>query len=317
MRIAVTGANGFIGGAIVRQLILSGHQAVALVRNATHHFPKAVKQIEIGDLSQLDESRLTSVFQSIKGFDAIIHTAALAHKKDMRADYANQVDKVNVQATALLAQLASQFEIGRFIFLSSIGVNGSVSTQAFIEQGPPNPHNLYSKCKYQAEQRLLSLASQSDLEVVIVRPPLVYALDAPGNFAKLIKLIKTTLPLPFKNTNNQRSFIALDNLVDFLLLCADEKSTPLAKNQVFLIADDQSISTEQLTRNIAGALGVKLHLVYINHKILLFFLSLVNKKQLYTQLFESLTIDNSKAKAMLNWQPKTTMEQQLNKHSVD
>ena len=317
MRIAVTGASGFIGSAIVRQLNLSEHQVVALVRNTVHHLPEKVKQIEIGDLSQLDENRLASAFQFVKGFDAIIHTAALAHKKDTRADYVSQVEKVNVQATELLAQFASQYEIGRFVFLSSIGVNGSASTQAFTEQDQPNPHNLYSKCKYQAEQRLLSLASQSDLEAVIVRPPLVYALDAPGNFAKLIKLIKTNLPLPFKSANNQRSFIALDNLVDFLLLCADKKSTPLAKNQVFLIADDQRISTEQLTRNIAGALGVKLHLVYINHKIMLFFLSLVNKKQLYTQLFESLTIDNSKAKTMLNWQPKTTMKQQLNKHSVD
>jgi len=313
MRIVVTGASGFIGSAIVRQLSLSEHQVVALVRNTVHHLPEKVKQIEIGDLSQLDENRLASAFQFVKGFDAIIHTAALAHKKDTRADYVSQVEKVNVQATELLAQFASQYEIGCFVFLSSIGVNGSASTQAFTEQDQPKPHNFYAKCKYKAEQGLLSLSAKVKMEMVIIRPPLVYSHHAPGNFARLINLVESGFPLPFGSIKNKRSLLALDNLVDFLIFCSDQKKTPLAKNQIFLIADSEDISTTELIEKIAFSLNKKSRLIPVNSKIFFIFLKLIGKHKLYTQLFDSLQIDASKAINLLGWLPKVTIDQQLNK----
>lgn len=311
MRIAITGASGYIGGALSQSLLHAGHQVVALVRQPSSKLPMEVVQLVLGDFAKLQASVVEKTFEQLSGFDALIHTAAMAHSDSQERAYLDQVRQVNVKATAILSQAAEQVGIQRFVFLSSIGVNGNANTKAFSETDKPHPHNFYAQCKYEAEQQLLSPTSDSVMEVVIVRPPMVYSQDAPGNFAKLIKLVKLRLPLPFKRLHNRRSVIALDNLLNFLTLCANHKHTPQAKNQVFLIADKQPISTKEMVEKIASSLGLKARMVYISPKILLWFLTLVGRQKFYTRLFGSLQIETAKAERLLGWQPSVEMDQQL------
>lgn len=311
MRVAVTGASGYIGSALSKSLLHSGHQVVALVRQPSSQLPVEMVQLVLGDFAKLEASAVEKAFEQLRGFDALIHTAAMAHSDSQERAYLDQVQQVNVEATAVLSRAAERVGIRRFIFLSSIGVNGSANTKAFSETDKPHPHNFYAQCKYEAEQQLLSLASDNAMEVVIVRPPMVYSQDAPGNFAKLIKLVKLGMPLPFKHLHNQRSVIALDNLLSFLVFCANQQQAPQAKNQVFLIADKRPISTKEMVEKIASSLGLKARMVYISPKILLWFLTLVGKQTFYTRLFGSLQIGTTKAERLLGWQPSVEMSQQL------
>lgn len=311
MKVAITGANGYIGSALSKFLLDSGHQVVALVRQPSSQLPVEMVQLVLGDFAKLEASAVEKAFEQLRGFDALIHTAAMAHSDSQERAYLDQVQQVNVEATAVLSRAAEQVGIRRFIFLSSIGVNGSANTKAFSETDKPHPHNFYAQCKYDSEQQLLALAEKGSTEVVIVRPPMVYSMNTPGNFSKLMKLVELGLPLPVKRLYNQRSVIALDNLLGFLTLCANKEKTPVAKNQVFLVADRQSVSTKEMVEKIASSLGRKPRMVYISPRILLWFFTLVGKRVFYTRLFDSLQISTAKAEKLLGWQPSVDMEQQL------
>ena len=311
MKVAITGANGYIGRSLSKFLLDAGHHVVALVRQPTHELPAEITQLVLGDLSYLTLAETEKCFQQIAQFDALVHTAAMAHSDNKESDYLNKIYKVNVEATNVISKVAEKVGVQRFVFISSIGVNGKRNTKAFSETDQPNPHNFYAKCKYDSEQQLLTLANNSAMEVVIVRPPMVYSRNAPGNFAKLTKLVKLGLPLPFKRLNNQRSVIALDNLLSFLTLCADKDHSPAAKNQVFLVSDRQPVSTQVMIEKIANSLGRKTHMAYISPKILLLVFKLIGKRVFYTRLFDSLLISTDKAQNLLGWQPSFNMEQQL------
>ncbi|MFG4643611.1 NAD-dependent epimerase/dehydratase family protein, partial [Acinetobacter baumannii] len=187
------------------------------------------------------------------------------------------------------------------IFISSIGVNGAVTNKkAFDELDPPQPHADYAISKLEAEQALKELFENTNTELVIIRPPLVYAADAPGNFARLLKLTSTNLPLPFASLNNRRSFVALENLVSFIEACIEH---PQAKNELFLIADNEVLSTQQLVISIRKGMGRKANLIYIPKFLMRLGALCVGKDKLYEQLFLSLEIDASKARNLLNWTP--------------
>ena len=311
MKVAITGANGYIGRSLSKFLLDAGHHVVALVRKKTYELPKEIIQLVLGDLSDLTIAKTEIIFQQIAHFDAFVHTAAMAHSDNQKSHYLKLIYEVNVQATEVLSKAAKKADIHRFIFLSSIGVNGKSNIKPFSETDQPNPHNFYAQCKYDSEQQLLTLAKNSVMEVVIIRPPMVYSRNAPGNFAKLTKLVKLGLPLPFKRLNNQRSVIALDNLLIFLTLCADKDHSPAAKNQVFLVSDRQPVSTQVMIEKIANSLGRKTHMAYISPRILLLLFKLVGKRVFYTRLFDSLLISTDKAQKLLGWQPSVNMEQQL------
>jgi len=311
MKVAISGANGYIGRSLSKYLLDAGHHVVALVRQPTHVLPIEITQLVLGDLSDLTLAETEKIFQQIAHFDALVHTAAMAHSDNQETHYLKLIYEVNVEATEVLSKAAEKADIHRFVFLSSIGVNGKSNIKPFSETDQPNPHNFYAQCKYDSEQQLLTLANNSALEVVIVRPPMVYSQNAPGNFAKLTKLVKLGLPLPFKRLNNQRSVIALDNLLSFLTLCADKDHSPAAKNQVFLVADRLPVSTQGMVEKIASSLGRKTHMAYISPKILLLVFKLIGKRVFYTRLFDSLLISTDKAQNLLGWQPSVNMEQQL------
>ena len=315
MRVAVTGANGYIGSALCKYFFNFGYTVVAIVRKPTSKLPIGVKQLILDDFTKLDVSTLDKAFEQLKDFDALIHAAGIAHSYRKNSKILSRVQEINIQATEIFSQVAEKVCVRRFIFLSSVGVNGNICSNSVSEIDKVNPHNIYTQSKYEAECQLLSLSKSSSMEVIIVRPPMVYSLDAPGNFAKLIRLVKLGLPLPFKHLENQRSVIALDNLLDFLNLCANKDKTPLAKNQIFFVADKHLLSTKEIAEKIAKTMGLKLRMMYISPKVIFWILNLLGKEKLYVSLFESMIVDTSKARSLLGWEPSIDMDQQLKKRN--
>ncbi|MEA1988865.1 MAG: NAD-dependent epimerase/dehydratase family protein, partial [Pseudomonadota bacterium] len=265
MKVFLTGATGFVGYALLNRFITDGNKLSVLVRNESVGLPVCVRKI-VGDLAELEEMpdrvRHDDFYCVLRDADVVVHAAARAHiMKDKSVDPLVEYRKVNRDATLALARIAAESGVSRFVFLSSIGVNGNQNTRPFTGTDLVNPHNAYSLSKYEAEQGLLEIANETGMELVIIRPPLVYDANAPGNFGSLVKWVKKGVPLPLGAVHNQRSLVALDNLVDFIELCADKEKSPKAANQVFLISDGEDVSTSELLRKVANAYGVKSRLL--------------------------------------------------------
>jgi len=303
MNILVTGATGFIGKRLVDVLDKSDHRVFALVRKDVATLPSKVVQLKTHGLFSMDEPKL------LRDIDVIIHLGGRAHiLKDDTTNPLSIFRKVNTQGTIELAQQAATHGVKRFIFVSSIGVNGEFNENAFSETDIPSPNSPYAISKYEAELLLTELSIQTGMEVVIIRPPLVYGIDSPGNFGKLVRLVDKGLPLPLGAIHNKRSLVALDNLVDFIFLCI---SHPRACNELFLISDDKDLSTTELIQIIANANGHKISLIPVSEKLLAILMKIFRKKSLVNQLLLSLKVDCTKAKELLDWKPVIKMEEQL------
>ena len=277
MHILITGASGFVGQALTAFLTNSGHTVTPLQRNS------AASQLTASD------------------YDCLIHLAARAHVlRDTAQDAYQAFKAANVDYSLKMAQLARQLQIPRFIFLSSIGVNGQCSQQPFTENDIPQPHNDYAQTKWEAEQALTTFFRATGTALTIIRPPLVYGPHAKANFSLLLSLCRHPLPLPFGAIHNQRSLIGIHNLCQFIELCCRH---PAAANQTFLISDDQDVSTRELVTSIKQALHRAPMLIPVPQSALSIILRLLGKQQLHNQLLGNLQIDTSKAKAVLNWRP--------------
>jgi len=296
--ILVTGSSGFVGKSLIRSLNLSNkyQKIYALNRRHLHTLPDMVEQL----VAISEENVFSTPIPT--DIDVIIHLAGRAHiLNDNVQNPLEQFRAVNVDGTLQLARQALENQVKRFIFISSIGVNGAVTDKkAFDELDPPQPHADYAISKLEAEQALKELFENTNTELVIIRPPLVYAADAPGNFARLLKLASTNLPLPFAFLNNRRSFVALENLVSFIEACIEH---PQAKNELFLISDNEVLSTQQLVISLRKGMGRKANLIYIPQFLMKIGASCIGKSKLYEQLFLSLEVDASKAHNLLNWTP--------------
>lgn len=309
-KVLVTGASGFIGSQLCRYLKKHGVDTIAVSRGAPQINTTSVT-VDLESESFPDEY--------LKGTRAIVHCAARAHvtredSSDPLADYR----RMNVDSTLRLAEQAARVGVQRFVFLSSIGVNGNStlssihpgSPPVFKEDQTPSPHDMYAVSKWEAEQGLWHIQQQTGLEVVIIRPPLVYGPGAKGNFATLIKWVKRGVPLPLKSVPNQRSFIALDNLVSFIAACVEH---PEAAGEVFVIADGEDISTTELLRRVAYASGRNARLISIPTAFLLLLARLTGKQSVAESLLGSLKVDASKAGNLLGWRPPVKMDEQLKK----
>jgi nucleoside-diphosphate-sugar epimerase len=307
----VTGATGFVGGALVSELVANGSQVKALVRKVSTGLPVAVEQVVV-DLGEIeDEGAIKDAFA---GVDVVVHAAARVHMmQDRSVNPLAEFRKLNRDATLALAGLAADARVKRFVFLSSIGVNGNNNMEPFGEKDTPNPQEPYAISKYEAEQSLLAFSKKTGMEVVIIRPPLVYGPNAPGNFGSLVNWLRRGVPLPLGAINNKRSFVALDNLVSFIALCADQIRSPKASNHVFLISDDEDVSTTLLLRKVAAALGKNARLLPVPMGLMSFAARLIGKGDVANRLFGSLQVDSSKARDLLGWKPVITMSEQLNK----
>lgn len=301
IKVLITGGSGFVGENLISNLLKKDYyQVISLVRSYKVK-QQSVEQIITDNIFEADFP---------KSIDVVIHLAGRAHiLNDQSTDPLTDFRKVNVEGTLQLARQALDKKVKRFIFISSIGVNGAITfDQPFSESTLPKPHADYAISKFEAEEALKALFVGSETELVIIRPPLVYAAHAPGNFARLLKLASTNLPLPFAQTNNKRSFIALENLVNFIQTCIEH---PNAANQTFLVADQHSLSTRELVEYLKQGMGKKPYFIYIPQPLMKLGAICLGKSKLYEQLFASLEIDTTKAQKLLDWIAPLTAKQAM------
>ena len=318
MNILLTGATGFIGQSLVTKLLKLNNVVTALVREKSSTLTKDVKQITGVDFNKLSEKSSINSFeielkQSLKDVDVVVHLAARVHvMADNSNDPLAEFRAVNCDATLLLAQLAADAGVKRFVFISSVKVNGEMTElkKPFKPEDQHVPKDPYGLSKYEAEQGLLALAKETGMEVVVIRPPLVYGPGVRANFVSMMKWIYKGVPLPFGAISNQRSLVALDNLVGFIIHCL---SHPKAANEVFLISDGEDVSTTELLQKVSKSLDTKPWLIPFPVNWMIFTARLIGKKDLANRLFSSLQVDSSKATDLLGWKPVITMDEQLKK----
>lgn len=305
--ILVTGATGFVGLPFVERLVLDQVTVRAVVRRAGFQMHTNVQTVQVADLA-----RDTAWKHALVGVDVVLHAAARAHiMRDTAINPLAEFRRVNVQGTLNLARQAAVSGVRRFVFMSSIGVNGAETFQLpFAAQDRASPHSPYAVSKYEAELGLKALAAETGMEVVIIRPPLVYGPNAPGNFGSLMRWLKRGVPLPLGTIHNQRSLVALDNLVDLLVTCITH---PAAANQTFLVSDDEDVSTTELLRRMGQAMGHPARLVPVPASWLQLAATLLGKRDVAQRLCGSLQVDIEKTRRLLGWIPPLTLDQGLKK----
>ncbi len=306
MTILITGATGFVGRALIKSLIKkSKHSIKASVRSCKHNLPSTVKVFESGDIGfDVDWS------SALQDVSTIVHVAGRAHiLNEKHKDPLDEFRRVNVAGTVKLAKQASIHGVKRFIYISSIGVNGNQTKESsFTEKHRPDPVEPYAISKFEAEIELKNIARAGGMEYVIIRPGLIYGINAPGNFKKLLDLINGKFPIPLGAIKNLRSLIYIDNLVDFIIHCIDH---PRARNEVFLICDGEDISTPDLIKVLSIAMAKKTYLIPVPAFLLRIILKVLGKEKMYVQLCGSLQIDTAKAKDLLGWEPKLDVKSGL------
>ena len=307
MKALVTGGNGFVGDAVWRRLnAMSSVQAVRSMRRADAFTDAGA--VVVGDLcAQTDWSI------ALAGVDAVVHAAARVHvMAETTTNPLNEFRRVNVQATLSLARQAAAAGVRRLVFVSSIKVNGEATQPGhpFTADDVPAPLDDYGVSKMEAEKGLRELAAHSNMEVVIVRPSLVYGAGVKANFAAMMRWLKRGIPLPLGAIHNQRSLVALDNLVDLIITCLMH---PAAANQTFLVSDGEDLSTTQLLRRMGAALGKPARLIPVPVSVLKLGAALVGKPELAQRLCGSLQVDMSKTRELLGWTPPFSVDEGLKK----
>jgi nucleoside-diphosphate-sugar epimerase len=320
MKILLTGATGFVGRSLVSGLIATNCNVTALVRERSLSLPVQVVQVAVGDLknwSTMNSSFIRKMKKILPDVDVVIHLAARVHvMADNSNDPLAEFRTVNTDATLVLAIMAADAGVNRFVYLSSIKVNGesTIGTNPFSDKDCLIPDDPYGVSKFEAEKGLLKIAKETDMEIVIIRPPLVYGPEVKGNFASIINIVIKNYPLPLGSaTKNKRSLVALDNLVDFIIFCADYNKTLQAANQIFVLSDGEDVSTAELFHRVAKAYGKKSRLFLFPVSLLRLGAKLLGKKNMSDRLLGSLKVDSTKARDLLGWKPVITMDEQLKK----
>jgi UDP-glucose 4-epimerase len=310
VRILLTGANGFIGRALLGELMNRGFWVAASHRGSR---PADLLASAVFALPEIDES--TQWMPALTDIDVVVHTAGRVHV--VPEDGFNSLEafrKVNVAGTLNLARQAAQAAVRRFVFISSIKVNGEESAPdvPFSADGVPAPQDAYGISKYEAEQGLLTLAAETGMEVVIIRPVLVYGPEVKANFRSMMSWLLRGVPLPLGAVHNKRSLVALDNLVDLVMTCIVHRA---AVNQVFLASDGEDISTTDLLRRVGSALGKPARLLPVPGWVLEFSARLIGRQDLTQRLCGNLQVDITKTRELLGWKPPVSMDEGLRKTS--
>lgn len=306
-RILVTGANGFVGAALVSWLRKQGRSVRAAVRTV-----EASRMLRgfVSDVVVVGEiGRSTDWGPALDGIDVVIHLAGRAHVlREASADPLAEFRAINVQGTTRLAEQAAG-RVRRLVFVSSIGVNGSRTLGTpFSESSPAAPDGAYAMSKHETELELRGISESSGLEVVTVRPPLVYGPECPGNFLRLLKLIRSGIPLPLASIRNARSFVYVKNLASALLICAEH---PFARGRTYLVDDGRTISTPELVRTLGALFARRVLLVPCPVWLLRGIGRLTGLEDAVARLTDSLIIEGSAIRRELGWTPPYTMRQGL------
>ncbi|MHC8349686.1 UDP-glucose 4-epimerase family protein [Pseudomonas sp. RT4P38] len=303
-KVLVTGASGFVGRAVVFRLLLDRKFIpVAAARSATTlHGLCAVVPFDLTD---------TQCLPTLDGVQVIIHAAARVHvMNETASDILAEFRKVNVEGTLRLARHAAESGVKRFIFISSIKVNGESTApgKPFKADDRPAPADPYGVSKYEAEEALKQLGHTTGMEVVIIRPPLVYGPGVKANFLSMLNWLNKGIPLPLGAIGNQRSLVAIDNLVDLVITCIDH---PAAANQTFLVSDGEDLSTTRLLQRLALALGKRAWLLSLPEGVLKLVASIVGKQAVAQRICGSLQVDISKNRELLGWVPPIDMDKAM------
>ena len=304
----MTGGSGFVGAAMLKRLLKDGFEARASARSNLSTELKGVQYHQIRDMTVATDWNAALI-----GVQAVVHCAARVHvMQDDATDPLHAYREVNVNGTFNLARQAAQAGVGRFVFVSSIKVNGEATQPGhpFTADDAPSPLDPYGVSKLEAEQGLREIEAQTGMQVVIVRPPLVYGPGVKANFASMIRWVVRGIPLPLGTIHNARSMVALDNLVDLLVTCLNH---PAAAGQTFLVSDGQDVSTTELLRRTANAMGKKAFLLPVPASVLELGASLLGKRAVAQRLCGSLQVDIEKTRRLLGWSPPLTLDQGLKK----
>lgn len=305
MRFLVTGANGLVGHSLCTELTRRGHKVRAAVRSAGVE-PQGFERAIVGSIDGN-----TDWSAALGDVDVVVHLAARVHvMKDTAANPLAEFRRINVAGSLNLARQAAAAGVKRIVFVSSVKVHGEYTPpgHAFSEADLPSPQDSYGVSKHEAELGLRQIALDTGIEVVIVRPPLVYGPGVKANFAALMRAVQRGWPLPLGAVHNQRSLVALDNLVDFIVTCATH---PQAANETFMVSDGHDLSTTELVRGLARASGVPARLVPLPIWFLKVGATLVGKRDNAQRLFGDLRVDISKARSLLDWRPPVSVDEGL------
>lgn len=306
--ILISGSNGFIGQYLSYSLDNKDNNIIQSYRQFSEEFNSSRNcHFAVGNINSQTQWQ-----SALADVNVIVHLAARVHvMKEAEADPLMAFREVNTDGTLNLAKQAIKAGVKRFIYLSSIKVNGEeTANSSFYADDEPNPQDPYAVSKFEAEQKLLALSQETGLEVVIIRPPLVYGPNVKGNFNRLINLVEKSIPLPLAGIKNSRSLVNIQNLCSFIEVCVTH---PKAADEIFLVSDGQDLSTSELVEKIAQALDKKSRLFYLPKGVIKLFAGLIERQAEFERLFGSLQVDIEKNRELLGWEPVITMDEQLKK----
>lgn len=306
MRIVVTGADGFIGRALTAALKDAGHEIAACTMAAQPlgPIPAGVAQFVSGPITAG-----TDWGKILRKDDVIVHLAARVHvMREDAADPLAEFRAVNTAGTANLARQAAAAGVKRFVFMSTVGVNGNNSgTHLYKEGDPPRPHNYYSVSKWEAETELAAMAKTSAMQVVVVRAPLVYGPGNPGNFNSLLRLVSAGVPLPLASVRNVKSFVSVQNLVSALALCCAHANAA----GLYLVSDSEFVSTPDLIRKLAAFMGRPARLFPFPAGLLALAGKLAGRRSAVESLLLPLAVDSAKIRRQLGWRAPVSLDEGL------
>ena len=306
-KICITGANGFIGKSICRSLINTDIKVRAFIRSHK-------EKIEANNIEYI---KIDRDFNKVKwedflnGYDCVIHCAGSVPSFKKNKDF-ETYKAINIDGTTFLAEKSAKVNVKRFIFLSSINVLGSNTNnkRPFFYDDNPKPITDYGLSKLEAEIKLKTISENTGLEIVIIRPPIVYGPEASGNLKRLSNLVKSGIPLPFSKIENKRSLIGISNLVEVIKCCIEN---PNASGKVFLVSDGEDLSTPQLINYIAKSMGRSPKLFPLSNGLLKFLSKIFNRKEEMDRLLGSLQVDITYTSKVLNWTPSVSVSQEIKK----
>jgi UDP-glucose 4-epimerase len=304
-KILVTGANGFIGQQFCRTLSENGFSVKAAIRQTANPLAEDIQYVSVGDIGPD-----TDWTEALQGVQKVVHLAGRAHIiRDSSPNFGEAYERINTLGTLRLAEMAAAANVNRFVFLSSVKVNGEEThDRPFLETDRPGPVDPYGQSKWAAETGLLRMHSQGRLPVVIIRPPLVYGPGVRANFLQLIRLVDFGLPLPLGKIKNKRSLVGIRNLINFIRLCLQ---SPSAVGEIFLVSDQKDLSTPDLIRRIAHFLERPIHLIPVPYKILLSIAYVIGKKEAFYKLCHSLQVNTEKVNNLLHWTAPFSVDEEL------